>query len=115
LYLYTLATQHAGRYTLRRLALVGDAAHQVHPLGGQGVNLGIRDARFLVDALAAAAASGADVGSITALDGYSRSAAAANLPMRAALDGLQKLFAAEAPLVAWARWGPGTRCIPLDL
>ena len=84
-------------------------------MGGQGVNLGIRDARFLVDALAAAAASGADVGSITALDGYSRSAAAANLPMMAALDGLQKLFAAEAPLVAWARWGPGTRCIPLDL
>lgn len=100
---FPLATQHAGRYALRRLALVGDAAHQVHPLGGQGVNLGIRDARLLVDALAAAAATGADVGSVTALDGYSRSAAAANLPMMAALDGLQKLFAAEAPLVAWAR------------
>ena len=100
---FPLATQHAGRYTLRRLALVGDAAHQVHPLGGQGVNLGIRDARLLVEALAAAAEAGGDVGSTTTLDRYAVAAARANLPMMAALDALQRLFAADAPLVAWAR------------
>ena len=101
---FPLATQHAGRYVLRRLALVGDAAHQVHPLGGQGVNLGIRDAGLLVDALATAVSSGGDIGSVGGpLDEYASRATAANLPMMAALDGLQKLFAAEAPLVTWAR------------
>ena len=67
------------------------------------MNLGLRDAGFLVDALAAAAATGADVGSVGPLEEYGTRAATANVPMMAALDGLQKLFAAEAPIVAWAR------------
>ena len=100
---FPLATQLAGRYALRRLALVGDAAHQVHPLGGQGVNLGMRDAALLTDALAGACANGGDVGSMLSLGKYADGASAANLPMMAALDGLQKLFASDMPVVAWAR------------
>jgi ubiquinone biosynthesis monooxygenase Coq6 len=82
---------------------VGDAAHQVHPLGGQGVNLGMRDAALLTDALAGACANGGDVGSMLSLGKYADGASAANLPMMAALDGLQKLFASDMPVVAWAR------------
>ena len=67
---FPLATSLAGRYALRRLALVGDAAHQVHPLGGQGVNLGMRDVVLLTDALAAACANGGDVGSMLVLRKY---------------------------------------------
>ena len=100
---FPLATQVAGRYALRRLALVGDAAHQVHPPGGQGVNLGMRDAALLTDALAGACANGGDVGSMLSLGRYADGASAANLPMMAALDGLQKLFASDMPVVAWAR------------
>ena len=100
---FPLATSLAGRYALRRLALVGDAAHQVHPLGGQGVNLGMRDVVLLTDALAAACANGGDVGSMLVLRKYADEAKAANVPMMAALDGLQRLFASDQPLVAWAR------------
>ncbi|ACO64762.1 predicted protein [Micromonas commoda] len=100
---FPLATSLAGRYALRRLALVGDAAHQVHPLGGQGVNLGMRDVVLLTNALAGACANGGDVGSMLVLRKYADEAKAANVPMMAALDGLQRLFASDQPLVAWAR------------
>ena len=67
------------------------------------MNLGMRDVVLLTDALAAACANGGDVGSMLVLRGYADAANGANVPMMAALDGLQRLFASDQPLVAWAR------------
>jgi len=86
-----------------RLALIGDAAHQVHPLGGQGVNLGLRDAQLLQGVFEETCAVGGDVGSSSCLLAYEKKARAANAPMMAALDGLQKLFSTDAYPVALAR------------
>ena len=58
----------ACRYVRPRLALVGDAAHTVHPLGGQGVNLGFMDVEALIGALAFAVESGVDIGSMQLLE-----------------------------------------------
>jgi ubiquinone biosynthesis monooxygenase Coq6 len=100
---FPLSTHHAMRLTSRRLALIGDAAHVVHPLGGQGLNLGLRDAELLAQALTEARAHGQDIGSLNALKPYARASVAANAPMMAALDGLQKLFSTDAYPVALAR------------
>lgn len=58
------------RYVRPRLALVGDAAHAVHPLAGQGVNLGFMDVKALIHALAFATEFGMDIGSIQMLEVY---------------------------------------------
>lgn len=55
------------RYVRPRLALIGDAAHTVHPLAGQGVNLGFADVKALLDAVAYATETGMDIGDITLL------------------------------------------------
>ena len=100
---FPLATRVAGRHVSERLALIGDAAHQVHPLGGQGVNLGLRDAALLQDVIEATVANGGDVGAASCLRSYEKKARAANAPMMAALDALQKLFAVDSAGAAWAR------------
>ena len=81
-------------------------AHVVHPLGGQGLNLGLRDAELLADAIADARALGQDIGSANALAVYARNSVASNAPMMAALDGLQKLFSADAGVPSSSRDPP---------
>lgn len=100
---FPLATKLTGRHVSDRLALVGDAAHQVHPLGGQGVNLGLRDVTLLHDVFCDTVETGGDIGSSVCLSLYEHKARRANVPMMAALDGLQKLFAVDSVGVAWAR------------
>ena len=100
---YPLSLRHAGTYGLPRLALVGDAAHAVHPLAGQGLNLGLSDARLLAGALEEALRSGGDVGDAQVVQSYAAAAAHANAPMVAALDALQRLFASASPAVAALR------------
>lgn len=84
-----------------RLALVGDAAHQVHPLSGQGVNLGFRDAQALAATLLARGAR--DPGDRLLLRRYERARKADILAMQAVTTGLQKLFNNADPRLGWLR------------
>lgn len=98
----------ADRYIAPRFALIGDAAHQVHPLAGQGVNLGLRDVAALVDAVAADRTR--DPGAETALRRYERRRRSDNTVSAWGLDGINRVFRSEfAPLV-FAR-GIGLRVV----
>ncbi|HET7568994.1 MAG TPA: UbiH/UbiF/VisC/COQ6 family ubiquinone biosynthesis hydroxylase [Gammaproteobacteria bacterium] len=102
---FPLVRMHAERYVRPRFALVGDAAHSVHPLAGQGVNLGLLDAAALAGTLTAAAANGRDVGALSILRRYERARRADNAAMVWSLDGFQKLFGAAEPIRALGGWG----------
>lgn len=96
---YPLSLQLARAYVLERLALVGDAAHAIHPLAGQGYNLGMRDVAALADVLAEAARLGLDIGSLTVLERYQRWRRFDNVALAAITDGLNRLFSNDiAPL-----------------
>jgi 2-octaprenylphenol hydroxylase len=101
-----LRLQHADEYVRPRLALIGDAAHAVHPLAGQGVNLGLLDAAELVHALDQAQARGRDPGGLWTLRRYERARRGENLAMLAAMDGFKRLFSNDSvPLAALRGWG----------
>lgn len=88
-----LTYHHAHTYTSDRVVLVGDAAHRIHPLAGQGVNLGCRDAEGLVTTLAEVQARAGDLGSRTPLVRYARARRLDNGLMLKAMDGLLQLYA----------------------
>lgn len=89
---FPLRLQHAERYVLRRLALVGDAAHALHPLAGQGVNLGFMDAAVLAEVVLEAVARGRDPGDLHTLRRYERARKGANIVMLGAMDAFKRLF-----------------------
>lgn len=96
---FPLRLIHADRYVQDRLALVGDAAHTIHPLAGQGVNLGLSDAAVLAQLLIEAAAKKSDVGALSTLRRYERWRKGDNLAMVAALEAIKHLFGSNlAPL-----------------
>jgi len=99
---FALRLQRVTQFTKPRLALVGDAAHNVHPLAGQGVNLGFRDARALAGVLKARGPQG-DCGDYALLRRYERARKEDVLAMQVATDGLQKLFNNDGVLLARAR------------
>lgn len=95
--LFPLRLQHALEYVRPGLALVGDAAHAIHPLAGQGVNLGLMDAAALAEVLLAARQRGRPMGSELTLSRYQRWRKGENLAMMAAMDGFKRLFSNRIP------------------
>lgn len=100
---YPLMLQHADSYIRERIALVGNAAHTIHPLAGQGLNLGVVDAAVLVQVVEEAQARGADIGSLKVLRRFERWRRAENLPMIAAMDGFKRFFSNDISPLAWLR------------
>jgi 2-octaprenyl-6-methoxyphenol hydroxylase len=100
---YRLSAMHAHRYVDTRLVLVGDAAHGIHPIAGQGLNLGFRDVIALSGALITAHHGGGDLGAPQVLAGYQRARRGANLTMLAATDGLDRLFSSDSRLLRTVR------------
>ncbi len=100
---YPLSAMLVQRYTAPRLALVGDAAHGIHPIAGQGLNLGFRDIAALANLLCAAHASGEDLGAPTLLRRYQAARRPDNLLMLAATDTLDRLFSNDIPPLRLAR------------
>ena len=100
---YPLALVHAERYADRRLALVGDAAHAIHPIAGQGLNLGLRDAAALAEVLIDARRLGLDIGSAGVLERYQRWRRFDSLVLMAVTDGLNRLFSNDLAPVRLAR------------
>jgi ubiquinone biosynthesis UbiH/UbiF/VisC/COQ6 family hydroxylase len=99
---FPLRLQNAVDVVKPRLALIGDAAHLVHPLAGQGVNLGFHDAEKLAQALIQRGAR-ADVGDVMLLRRYARASRGDVVAMQTVTDGLQKLFNNDKPLLAMLR------------
>ncbi len=92
---FPLTFAHAERYVDPRLALIGDAAHCVHPLAGQGVNLGLLDAAALADVVATAFRSGLDIGSYAVLRRYERWRRGDNLMMLGVTDTFKRAFGVD--------------------
>jgi 2-octaprenyl-6-methoxyphenol hydroxylase len=100
---YPLSAMIAHRYVDTRLALAGDAAHGIHPIAGQGLNLGFRDGIALADLIIEAARTDSDTGSQMVLDRYQRVRQADNLLMFAMTDGIDRLFSTDRRLVRLSR------------
>lgn len=94
---YPLSLQQADRYTENRLALVGDAAHSIHPIAGQGLNMGLRDVAGLAEAVVDAHRLGLDIGSAATLRAYERRRRFDNVLLAGVTDALLRLFSNDAP------------------
>jgi 2-octaprenyl-6-methoxyphenol hydroxylase len=89
---YPLGFHHASQITGRRLALVGDSAHAIHPIAGQGLNLGFRDATALAEVLVEGARLGLDLGDAQLLDRYQRWRSLDALMVAMATDSLTRIY-----------------------
>jgi 2-octaprenyl-6-methoxyphenol hydroxylase len=102
-YAYPLGLSLAERFVDRRVALAGDAAHGIHPLAGQGLNLGLRDVAALAEVLAVARRRGQDLGAADVLAEYQRWRRFDAAVMAAATDGLNRLFSNDNPVLRLGR------------
>jgi len=98
-----LRQRHAKRYVAEGLALIGDAAHTIHPLAGQGVNLGFLDAAVLAEVLLHAASRGERLADVRVLSRFERRRMPHNLALMAAMEGLERLFQADPLPLRWLR------------
>jgi 2-octaprenyl-6-methoxyphenol hydroxylase len=100
---YPLGFHHAAQITSDRLALVGDSAHAIHPIAGQGLNLGFRDAAALAQVLVEGARLGLDLGDKQLLDRYQRWRSLDALMVAMATDGLTRVYSVPGKLPAAVR------------
>jgi 2-octaprenylphenol hydroxylase len=100
---FPLLRAHADCYVKPRLALVGDAAHRIHPLAGQGANLGLMDAATLAEVVLRASDKGQDIGELLVLRRYERWRRGENLAMITLMGGFKDLFGTGFWPVVWAR------------
>ena len=98
-----LRQRHARRYVEPGLALIGDAAHVIHPLAGQGVNLGFLDAATLAEVLLHARGRGERLAELRVLSRFERRRMPHNLAMMAAMEGFERLFQADPLPLRWLR------------
>jgi 2-octaprenylphenol hydroxylase len=106
---FPLVSQVAERYVTSRCALIGDAAHVIHPLAGQGANLGLLDAAALTEVIEGALRTREDPGALRALRRYEQQRRTHNLAMAAAMSVFERGFALGGPIgSALVRAGLGT-------
>ncbi len=89
---FPLSMRHSKSYVRDRVALIGDAIHTIHPLAGQGLNLGLQDAICLADFIKKAHEQRRDIGGLATLRRYERARVGENWKMIAAMDGLKRIF-----------------------
>lgn len=102
-FVYPLALSLAEKLVTPRIALIGDAAHGVHPVAGQGLNMGLKDAAALAEVLAEAARLGEDIGAETVLERYARWRRFDNAALAAGFDAFVRLFSNDIAPVRLAR------------
>jgi len=100
---FPLGLVHADRYVAERLALVGDSAHAIHPIAGQGLNLGMRDVAALAEVVVDAWRLGLDPSLPAVLERYERWRRFDNVTLAAATDGINRLFSNAVPLARLVR------------
>jgi 2-octaprenylphenol hydroxylase len=100
---FPLRQRHARQYYDRGIVVAGDAAHTIHPLAGQGVNLGFKDAEVLAEEIIRATNKGLSPGADSVLARYQRRRQADNLATMAAMEGFKRLFGSDQPLVRLLR------------
>lgn len=100
---YPLTMQLADDYTGERFCLIGDAAHGIHPIAGQGFNLGLRDIAALCEVLVDAHRLGGDIGSELVLERYVHWRRTDNNILALGMDGLTRLFSNDNPIITFAR------------
>ncbi|WP_438381572.1 UbiH/UbiF/VisC/COQ6 family ubiquinone biosynthesis hydroxylase [Asaia sp. BMEF1] len=102
-WIYPLSAQYAQRYIAPRLALAGDSAHGLHPIAGQGLNVGFKDVIALAALLEERFTKGGDLGAADLLTRYQRRVRPGNMAMMAACDGLERLFGNDNPVLRFGR------------
>lgn len=100
---YPLNLTLAKAYAAPRVALVGDAAHGVHPIAGQGLNLGLRDVAALAEVVIEAARRGEDIGALDVLERYQRWRRFDSVSLALGMDAVNKLFSNDNPLLRAGR------------
>ncbi|KAG9296068.1 hypothetical protein G9A89_011920 [Geosiphon pyriformis] len=100
---FPLRMRNSERYVKERVVLVGDAAHAIHPLAGQGLNQALADVKSLLKVIETGVMNGQDIGDLRLLSEYASERYLPNLVMISAVDKLHKLFSTDFGPVVWAR------------